>query len=492
MTETITIEVNANVKDAQQGMSDLRTDLKKTQKESQKTKSSFEGIGKSLGALSPQLGRITQGIGKLAESIKRLGSQTGSANGTTGQTASGLGRLGSSGALKKGIGIAGVAIAGTSLLSSILGKDNNKLAPFDKLNAVGQETILDFLRGKLPRMGDDLKSVAESAAATATATTGLLELYRLLNGIENPKPNPDPTVNGGGSVIVPGIPGDKEEREREEETKKNRNFWERFRDDGGLSMESFKNGIRDLVSSASATWNNFKDQLTRTIENIKDSLPGETPTAPDKASSSSSEKKGLWKTLTEGIADWANNDNPINTLGYEATGFTTKDTSNPISFGKALIDKATGNYERTDWTAEDVGDMIITAATAGIGAGVGGVASKIGSAVGRNASKVGKAIKDIPGLFGFAEGGVFEPNRPQLAILGDNRTEPEVAAPKSLIVEAVKEAVASMSGGNIGSMNERSREPIPITLEIDGRVLAKILYDPLNNETIRRNGVGAR
>ena len=487
MTETITIEVNANVKDAQQGMSDLRTDLKKTQKESQKTKSSFEGIGKSLGALSPQLGRITQGIGKLAESIKRLGGQTGSANGTTGQTASGLGRLGSSGALKKGIGIAGVAIAGTSLLSSILGKDNNKLAPFDKLNAVGQETILDFLRGKLPKFGDDLKLIAESAAATAVASKGLWDLYKLAQSNDEKNKDKDKDKDKDGNAEVPSTPKD----DTEEQSKKNRNFWERFRDDGGLSMESFKNGILELMSSASATWSNLKDQLNRTIENIRENArsTNTTTTSDDDSGSSSSEKKGLWKTLTEGIADWANNDNPINKLGYEATGFTTKDTSNPISFGKALIDKATGNYERTDWTAEDVGDMIITAATAGIGAGVGGVASKIGSAVGRNASKVGKAIKDIPGLFGFAEGGVFEPNRPQLAILGDNRTEPEVAAPKSLIVE---EAVASMSGGNIGSMNERSREPIPITLEIDGRVLAKILYDPLNNETIRRNGVGAR
>jgi len=47
----------------------------------------------------------------------------------------------------------------------------------------------------------------------------------------------------------------------------------------------------------------------------------------------------------------------------------------------------------------------------------------------------------------------------------------------------------SMTSGQLGLMSNQT-EPIPITLELDGRTLARILYDPLNNETVRRNGVG--
>lgn len=42
---------------------------------------------------------------------------------------------------------------------------------------------------------------------------------------------------------------------------------------------------------------------------------------------------------------------------------------------------------------------------------------------------------------GFASGGVFEPNSPMLAVLGDNRTEREIAAPRSELIDAYGEAM---------------------------------------------------
>lgn len=45
----------------------------------------------------------------------------------------------------------------------------------------------------------------------------------------------------------------------------------------------------------------------------------------------------------------------------------------------------------------------------------------------------------------FASGGLFAPNNPMLGVLGDNKTEYEVAAPESAIREAALDALA-MSG----------------------------------------------
>lgn len=88
----------------------------------------------------------------------------------------------------------------------------------------------------------------------------------------------------------------------------------------------------------------------------------------------------------------------------------------------------------------------------------------------------------IGGLPGFADGGVFEPNNPTAVIVGDNTREREVIAPESMIEEAVVRAM-SRTGSSVS-------EPItiPITLELDGRVLANVTYKYTQQEA-RRRGV---
>ena len=46
----------------------------------------------------------------------------------------------------------------------------------------------------------------------------------------------------------------------------------------------------------------------------------------------------------------------------------------------------------------------------------------------------------------FASGGVIPPNNPFLAVLGDNRQEPEVVAPYSTIKQAARDAMAERGG----------------------------------------------
>ncbi|MBE6524489.1 MAG: hypothetical protein E7Z65_06430 [Thermoplasmata archaeon] len=105
------------------------------------------------------------------------------------------------------------------------------------------------------------------------------------------------------------------------------------------------------------------------------------------------------------------------------------------------------------------------------------------------AQKAGEAIYNgVKSIFGFASGGLFLPNQPQLAILGDNKAEPKVAAPRSMIIDAVKEALRSTS---VPVNNTAMPTRIEIPVEIDGRTVARATYDYLENERIRRNGSGA-
>lgn len=118
-------------------------------------------------------------------------------------------------------------------------------------------------------------------------------------------------------------------------------------------------------------------------------------------------------------------------------------------------------------------DKIDSAKNAVSGA-VGSFTDKVGGFFGGIADKVG-------GILGFAEGGVFQPNSPQLVMMGDNKSEPEVAAPYSMIVNAVREAVSGMGGFGGGT--------IVVPVSIDGREVARASYDYLEIEKARRGSI---
>lgn len=127
---------------------------------------------------------------------------------------------------------------------------------------------------------------------------------------------------------------------------------------------------------------------------------------------------------------------------------------------------------------------------------IGGVASGVSDTV--------QGVKDATGLSdlerwwnslgiqvpGFASGSVVDPNDPFLAMLGDNASEKEVVSPVSTIVEAVRTAMASQGashGSSAGSPSGSSRgQPIEITVQLDGRTLARTSYTYFENEHIRR------
>lgn len=105
---------------------------------------------------------------------------------------------------------------------------------------------------------------------------------------------------------------------------------------------------------------------------------------------------------------------------------------------------------------------------------IGRLSDKVSGVLGGIADKVG-------GVLGFAQGGVFQPNSPQLVMMGDNKSEPEVAAPYSMIVNAVREAVSGMGGFGGGT--------IVVPVSIDGREVARASYDYLENERARRGNI---
>ena len=98
---------------------------------------------------------------------------------------------------------------------------------------------------------------------------------------------------------------------------------------------------------------------------------------------------------------------------------------------------------------------------------------------------IAKPLGDIwDRIWPFAEGGLFQPNSPQLVIMGDNKTEPEVAAPRSMIEDAVQNVINRNGGLSGGGGAESIILEVP--LQIDGKTFARATYKYIVQEGQRR------
>ena len=118
-------------------------------------------------------------------------------------------------------------------------------------------------------------------------------------------------------------------------------------------------------------------------------------------------------------------------------------------------------------------------AAVGIAAGITAILVAINSATQRanqatqDLKRATAAGSDIPG---FAKGGVVPPNQPFLAVLGDNRQEPEVVSPYSTIKQAASDALAergSSAGAGRGDVY------------LDGTKVGRVLYSSIESERSR-------
>ncbi|MEQ2445078.1 hypothetical protein WMO64_16625 [Pseudoflavonifractor sp. CLA-AP-H29] len=119
-------------------------------------------------------------------------------------------------------------------------------------------------------------------------------------------------------------------------------------------------------------------------------------------------------------------------------------------------------------------------AGAAIAAGILAVVAAISSATQRAneaTQNLNRSMSSAGGSIpGFATGGVVPPNNPFLAVLGDNRQEPEVVAPYSTIKQAAGEALAER--GNSGGTGRGD-------VYLDGTKVGRVLYSCIEGERTR-------
>ena len=128
------------------------------------------------------------------------------------------------------------------------------------------------------------------------------------------------------------------------------------------------------------------------------------------------------------------------------------------------------------------------AAVVGIVAGLGLVVAMIKSATNEAKSAVDSMNSTVRSsgmnIPGFADGGVVRPNSPFLAMLGDNKREPEVVAPYSTIKKAAADGYYEIAGRTGAQRYIGSTRPVNMTM--DGVTFARLSMPYMLDELSRR------
>lgn len=117
-------------------------------------------------------------------------------------------------------------------------------------------------------------------------------------------------------------------------------------------------------------------------------------------------------------------------------------------------------------------------AAAAIVAGTAAIAWSVNSANQR--AKEGISVPQ------YATGNVLKPNSPQIAVIGDNRTQSEIVSPEDKMKQSFKDALTEM-GGNIGQNGQVS---LVLQTNINSKTLARESIDDFDAELKRRGYKG--
>ena len=97
----------------------------------------------------------------------------------------------------------------------------------------------------------------------------------------------------------------------------------------------------------------------------------------------------------------------------------------------------------------------------------------------------------MPGLVpAFASGAYVKASTPQLAIIGDNKTQGEFVAPEDKLIATVMQALKMFAGQNTNKSSQPAQqfpEKLQITVQLGSYTFVNEIIDMINNET-RRQG----
>lgn len=272
--------------------------------------------------------------------------------------------------------------------------------------------------------------------------------------------------------------------------------WEGIKKAWSVSVEWFKGVVNSIKKAFEPVVNWFKTLFTNALNGIKTAWSGVTKWASGVWSNIKSgfSAVGSWfkttftnawngaKNTWNGAKSWASGTwNNIkagfgNVAGWFKTTFTNawNNVKNVFSSGGKIFNGIKDGILKGLKT-------VINALISGINKVIATPFNGLNTALNKikSISILGKkpfsgisTIK-VPQIPKLAQGGWFDANNPQLAIVGDNKREPEIVAPESKIEEAVMRGLARS-----GNANSNSKLDLEILVKYeDGRRIIKKIND---------------
>lgn len=240
---------------------------------------------------------------------------------------------------------------------------------------------------------------------------------------------------------------------------------------------AISNAINAIKSAISTVFNNIKNTVSNIFNSIKNTA------------------SNIWNTIKNNIVNAVTNiKNGIVNAFQTAYNKITSIFNNIASF-------FTGVWDRVRNTFSELGTKIGDSMSGAVKAGINGVLSSVENIVNKFIKMINGALDVINAIPGvnisklntlnvpkLAQGGYVKANTPQLAMIGDNKTQGEIVAPEDKMLDMILTALKMFKDQDDKPSNGNDDGDIIVNVIVDGEIVQRQIRKRNDRLALATNG----
>ena len=240
---------------------------------------------------------------------------------------------------------------------------------------------------------------------------------------------------------------------------------------------AISNAINAIKSAISTVFNNIKNTVSNIFNSIKNTA------------------SNIWNTIKNNIVNAVTNiKNGIVNTFQTAYNKITSIFNNIASF-------FTGIWDRVRNTFSELGTKIGDSMSGAVKAGINGVLSSVENIVNKFIKMINGALDVINAIPGvnisklntlnvpkLAQGGYVKANTPQLAMIGDNKTQGEIVAPEDKMLDMILTALKMFKDQDDKPSNGNDDGDIIVNVAVDGEIVQRQIRKRNDRLALATNG----
>lgn len=240
---------------------------------------------------------------------------------------------------------------------------------------------------------------------------------------------------------------------------------------------TISNAINAIKSAISIVFNNIKNTVSNIFNSIKNTA------------------SNIWNTIKNNIVSAVTNiKNGIVNTFQTAYNKITSIFNNIASF-------FTGIWDRVRNTFSELGTKIGDSMSGAVKAGINGVLSSVENIVNKFIKMINGALDVINAIPGvnisklntlnvpkLAQGGYVKANTPQLAMIGDNKTQGEIVAPEDKMLDMILTALKMFKEQDGKPSNGNDDGDIIVNVTVDGEIVQRQIRKRNDRLALATNG----